>query len=67
MTVRSRANYVPIYGDLYQQLQQRLCFYLKAVTHLRSAFVASYDVINMATIDRESSLLETTVCIGYVV
>ena len=63
----SRANFVPIYGDLYQNLQQSLGFNLKVVTHLRSASGASYDVINMATMNRDCSLLKTIVCIGMVV
>ena len=47
---RSRANCVPIYGDLYQNLQWSLTFDLKVITQLKSASEASYDVINMATI-----------------
>ena len=50
---RSRANCVPIYGDLYQNLQWSLTFNLKVVTHLKSASEASCDVINMATIIRK--------------
>ena len=41
---------MPIYGDLYKNLQWSLTFDLKVVTHLKSASEASYDVINMATI-----------------
>ena len=47
---RSRANCVPIYGDLYQNLQWSVTFNLKVVTHLNSASEASCDVLNMATI-----------------
>ena len=54
---RSRANCVPIYGDLYQNLQWSLTFNLKVVTHLKSASEASYAVINMATINRNGSLM----------
>ena len=50
---RSRANCVPIYGDLYQNLQWSLSFNLKVVTHLKSASEASYDVIDMDTIIRK--------------
>ena len=55
---RSRANCVPIYGDLYQNLQWGLTFSLKVVTHLKSASEASYDVINMATINKNCSLIK---------
>ena len=51
----SRANCVPIYGDVYQNLKW-VTFNLKVVTHLKSASEASYDVINMATINRNCSL-----------
>ena len=61
---RSRANCVPIYGDLYQNLQWSLIFDLKVVTHLKSASEASYDVINMATIMRNCSLIKAMVCVG---
>ena len=44
---------MPIYGDLYQNLQWSLAFNLKVVTHLKSASEASYDVINMATINKK--------------
>ena len=53
--VRSRANCVPIYGDLYQNLQWSLTFNLKVVAHLKSASEASYDVINMATIIKKTA------------
>ena len=58
----SRAICVPIYGDLYQNLQWSLTFDLKVVTHLKSASEASYDVINMATIMRNCSLIKAMVC-----
>ena len=58
---------MPIYGDLYQNLQWSLTFNLKVVTHLKSASEASYDVINMATINRNRSLIKAIVCIGIVV
>ena len=64
---RSGANCVPIYGDLYQNLQWSLAFYLKVVTHLKSASEASYDVINMATINRNGMLIKAIVCIGKIV
>ena len=64
---RSRANCVPIYGDLYQNLQWSLTFNLKVVTHLKSASEASYDVINMATIIRNCPLIKVTVCVGMVI
>ena len=64
---RSRAKCVPIYGDLYKNLQWSLTFNLKVVTHLKSASEASYDVINMATINRNGSLMKAIVCIGIVV
>ena len=63
----SRANCVPIYGDLYQNLQWSLTFDLKVVTHLKSASEASYDVINMATIMRNCSLIKAMVCVGMVI
>ena len=50
---RVRANFVPIYGDLYQNLHLRLGFNLKVVAYLRTASGAYYDVINMATINRK--------------
>ena len=52
---------MPIYGDLYQNLQWSLTFDLKVVTHLKSASEASYDVINMATIMRNCSLIKALV------
>ena len=58
---------MPIYGDLYQNLQWSVTFNLKVVTHLKSASEASYDVINMATINRHGSLFKAIVCIGIVV
>ena len=64
---RSRANCVPIYSDLYQNLQWSLTFNLKVVTHLKSASEASYDVINMATIIRNCPLIKAIVCIGMVI
>ena len=56
---------MPIYGDLYQHLQWSLTFDLKVVTHLKSASEASYDLINMATIVRNCSLIKAKVCVGY--
>ena len=64
---RSRAIWVPIYGDLYQNLQWSLTFNLKVVTHLKSASEASYDVINMATIIRNCPLIKAVVCAGMVI
>ena len=64
---RSRANCVPIYGDLFKNLQWSLAFNLKVVTHLKSASEACYDVINMATINTNVSLINAIVCIGIVV
>ena len=58
---------MPIYGDLYQNLKWSLTFDLKVVTHLKSASEASYDVINMATIMRNCSLIKAMVCVGMVV
>ena len=58
---------MPIYGDLYQNLQWSLTFDLKVVTHLKSASEASYDVINMATIMRNCSLIKAMVCVGIVI
>ena len=55
---------MPIYGDHYQNLQWSLTFDLKVVTHLKSAPEASYDVINMATIMRNCSLIKAMVCVG---
>ena len=55
---------MPIYGDLYQNLQWSLTFNLKVVTHLKSASEASYDVINMATIIIN---LKAIVCVGMVI
>ena len=58
---------MPIYGDLYQNLQWSLTFDLKVVTNLKSASQASYDVINMATMNRNGSSIKAIVCIGIVV
>ena len=58
---------MPIYGDLYQNLQWSLTFNLKVVTHLKSASEASYDVINMATIIRNCPLIKAIVCVGNLV
>ena len=58
---------MPIYGDLYQNLQWSLTFNLKVVTHLKSASEASYDVINMATIIRKCQLIKAIVCVGMVI
>ena len=58
---------MPIYGDLYQNLQWSLTFDLKVVTHLKSASEASYDVINMATIMRNCLLIKALVCVGMVI
>ena len=58
---------MPIYGDLYQNLQWSLTFDLKVVTHLKSASEASDDVINMATIMRNCSLIKAMVCVGMVI
>ena len=55
---------MPIYGDLYKNLQWSLAFNLKVVTHLKSASEASYDVINMATIIRNCFLIKAIVCVG---
>ena len=52
---------MPIYGDLYQNLQWSLTFNLKVVTHLKSASEASYDVINMATIIRNCPLITVSI------
>ena len=52
---------MPIYGDLYQNLQWSLTFDLKVVTHLKSASEASNDVINMATILKKCSLIKAMV------
>ena len=60
-------NCVPIYGDLYQNLQWSLTFDLKVVTHLKSASEASYDVINMATIMRNCLLIKAMVCVVMVI
>ena len=57
---------MPIYGDLYQNLQWSLTFDLKVVTNLKSASEASY-VINMATIMRNRWLIKAMVCVGMVV
>ena len=58
---------MPIYVDLYQNLQWSLTFDLKVVTYLKSASEASYDVINMATIMRNCSLIKAMVCLGMVI
>ena len=58
---------MPIFGDLYQNLKWSLTFDLKVVTHLKSAFQASYHVINMATIMRKCSLIKAMVCVGMVI
>ena len=58
---------MPIYGDLSQNLQWSLTFDLKVVTHLKSASEASYDVINMATVIRNCSLIKAMVCVGMVI
>ena len=58
---------MPIYGDLYQNLQWSLTLNLKVVTHLKSASEASYDVINMATIIRNCPLIKAIVCVGKVI
>ena len=58
---------MPIYGDLYQNLQWGLTFDFKVVTQLKSASEASYDVINMATIMRKFSLIKAIVCVGMVI
>ena len=53
---RSRANCVPIYGDLYQNLQWSLSFTLKVVTHLKSASEASYDHNKKLPVNKSYSL-----------
>ena len=58
---------MPIYGDLYQNLQWSLTFDLKVVPYLKSASGASYDVIKTATIMRNCSLIKTMVCVGMVI
>ena len=58
---------MPIYGDLYQNLQWSLTFNLKVVTQLKSASEASYDVINMATINGNCTLIKAIVCVGLVI
>ena len=58
---------MPIYGDLYQNLQWSLTFDLKVVTHLKSVSEASYDVINMTTIMRNCSQIKAVVCVGMVI
>ena len=58
---------MPIYGDLYQNLQWSLTFDLKVVTHLKFASEASYGVINMATIMRNCSLTKAMNCVGMVI
>ena len=63
----SRANCVLIYGDIYQNLQWSLTIDLKVVIYLKSASEASYDVINMATIMRNCSLIKAMVCVGMVI
>ena len=58
---------MPIYGDLSQNLQWSLTFDFKVVTHLKSASEANYDVINIATIMRNCSLIKAMVCVGMVI
>ena len=58
---------MPIYDDLYQNLQWSLAFNLKVVTYLKSASEASYDVINMATKIRNCLLIKAVVCVGMVI
>ena len=58
---------MPNYGDLYQNLQWSLTFNLKVVTHLKSASEASYDVMNMATIIRNCSLIKAIFYDGMVI
>ena len=58
---------VPIYCDLYQNLQWSLTFNLKVVTHLKSVSASSYDVINMAAIIRNCPLIKAIVCVGMVI
>ena len=58
---------MPIYGEQYENLQWSLTFDLKVVTHLKSASEASYDVINMATIMRNCSLIKIMVYVGRVI
>ena len=58
---------MPIYGDLYHNLQWSLTYNLKVVTHLKSASEASYDVINKATIIRNCPLIKAIVCVGMVI
>ena len=58
---------MPIYGDLYQNLQWSITFNLKVVTHLKSASDASYDIIIMATIIRNCLLIKAIVCVGMVI
>ena len=58
---------MPIYGDLYQNVQWSFTFNLNVVTHLKSASEASYDVINMATIIRNCQLIRAMVCVGMVI
>ena len=64
---RSRANCVPIYGDLYQNLQWSLTFNFKVVTYLKSASEAIYDVIKLATIIRNCLLIKAIVWVGMVI
>ena len=58
---------MPIYGDLYQNLQWSLTFNLKVVTYLKSASEASYDVMKMATIIRDCYIIKAIVCVGMVI
>ena len=58
---------MPIYDDLYQNLQWSLTFNLKVVTHLKSASEDSYDVISMATIIGNCLLIKVIVCVGMVI
>ena len=55
---------MPIYGDLYQNLQWSLTFDLKVVTHLKSASESSYDVIDIIG---NCSLIKAIVCVGMVI
>ena len=51
----------------YIKILMKFYFNLKVVTHLKSASEVSYDVINMATINIDGSLIQATVYIGIVV
>ena len=54
------------YGHIYPT-QRSLTFNLKVVTHLKSAYESSYDVINMATIIRNCLLIKAIVCVNMVI